>query len=894
MTTEPRPPRLALWLCERSLPLDDRDAVVGDLCEGFVVRAAQSPAAARRWVWSQTCRSLLPNLHRRLFGQRPRQMHLPSGGCMLTGFLTDARFAVRLLRRQPLMSIVALVSLSAGLGLNVLLVSIADVALFRTLPLRAPHDLVLLLLQRESGVMHNFSYPDYLAMRDRSRRLESLVAYAGVAATVSQADGAVPVDGEVVSGNFFTALGVPMTIGRPLAPGDDRLAAPPAVVIAEHLWRDRLGGEPPSGQILRLNGEPYAVVGVASARFAGMEVGRRASFWVPLAHARPVMGDDLLGRETVSWLTVLGRLRAGTHLSVARDELDAVLSSARKASGRSVEPLVLEAGGRGDSMLAQQLASPLLLLLGAGAVVFLVACLNVANLQIARTDTRQAELAVRAALGAKRAQLIRLVLIDSLLVALTAGAFGLWLAAMVKDSAVALIAFYGQPVSLPVPLDLRTFLAAAALALGGAIVIGLLQAFQLRGATGRTLGDVRAASPARRRTQQALVVSQVALSMALVTGATMLARTLDSLRDAHLGFDPRGVAVVQVSPEMGRLTRAQSLAYFDEAIAAVSAMPGVSGAAVSHVMPLAFGGSRTSLEIAGYTPAPDEDMEINFVRVTPGYFSVLGMPVLQGRAFDAGDRDGRPERIIVNATMARRFWPDGRAVGGLVRFDGRQPFTVEVVGVVPDVHYRMVREDPHPSFYVPLAQMPASEGVLHVRFTDGAGRPSAAAAGTRIDELRRVVSAVNPAVPVVRAHTLTDQIERNISQERMALAIGATLALIALLLATGGLYAAMAFVVGRRTREIGVRIALGARRIDVRGLVLREGAALAATGVAVGLALSAWTGQALRARLYGVSAMDGVSFAAAAAILGAAALAASWMPAQRASNVDPVVALRDR
>jgi putative ABC transport system permease protein len=322
----------------------------------------------------------------------------------------------------------------------------------------------------------------------------------------------------------------------------------------------------------------------------------------------------------------------------------------------------------------------------------------------------------------------------------------------------------------------------------------------------------------------------------------------------------------------------------------VSALPGVAGAGVSHVMPLDFGGSRTSVDVSGYKPEPNEEMELNFTRVTPGYFAAMRMPILQGRSFDERDGEGQPERIIVNETMARRYWPEGRAVGGLLRTDSRQPFAMEVIGVVPDVHYRMVREVPVPSFYVPMAQLPSNNGVLHVRFAGGGAQ---SAAVSRLDELRRVVSAVNPAVPIARAHTLVDQVERNIADERMATAIGVTLAVVALLLAAAGLYATMAFIVGRRTREMGVRMALGARAGEVRSLVLREGVVLTAIGVAGGTALAAVAGRTIESLLYGVGRTDVVSLAAAAGMLTAAAVLACWIPARRASRVDPIVALRE-
>jgi predicted permease len=882
-----RAARLALWLQERSLSAAERDPIVGDLLEEFESRAFQDRRLATRWLWEQTLRSVVPNVRRRLRTDRMTPGTAPARGArMLNGLATDLRFALRLLRRQPLTAAVGFISLAAGLGLNVLLLTLADAVLLRPLPLREPHRLVLLLLQRETGLMHNFSYPEYQDLRDGTRSLESLVAYGSAEATIAAADGATSVDGAVVSGNFFEALGVPMRTGRGLTTQDDRPQATPAVVISDRLWRSRFGSAALAGQTISLNRQLFTVVGVAASRFQGMDVGKDAAFWIPLAHSREIVGGDFLGRRTMSWLTVMGRLRADITMDAARQELDALLRHVRKATGREFEPVVLRPGERGDSMLSEQLASPMLLLLGAGALVLLVACLNVANLQIARTDGRRLELAVRAALGARQVQLIRLMLIDGLLFGLAAGAAGIVLALVVKDRARSLIALYGDPVSVRIPIDGRVIAAALALSLVAALVIAMLSTWQVvRRRAADALADGRAATPAHRATQRGLVVAQVALSMGLLTGAALLVRTLDRLRQTDLGFDAHHIAVVQVSPEMGRLSSGAAVSYFDDVVRTVAALPGVQSAGVSHVMPLDFGGSRMSVDVAGYRPSPDEDMELNFARVTPGYFATLGVPVRQGRSFDEHDRAGQPERIIVNETMARRFWPDGRPVGRFVRFDARSPYDVEVIGVVPDVHYRMVREEPRPSFYVPLAQVPAATGVIHVRV---AGDPAA-----RVDELRRAVATVNPLVPVIRAYPLLDQIERNIADERMAVAIGMTLAGVALLLATAGLYATMAFLVGRRTREIGVRVALGAQTSDVQSLLLREGVMLAVFGVAGGLALSLWVGRTLRAQLYGVSPADVVSLLIAAFILSGAALLASWIPARRASRVDPVVALRE-
>ena len=556
--------RLALWLHERSLAPIERDAVIGDLIEDLhTIEQMRGARSAQRWIWTQTFRSLGPNVHRRLFTPRITPQPVSDfqasadGGSMIDGLMTDVRFAARLSRRQPLATLVAFLSLTVGLGLNILLFTLADAALLRPLPLRDPSSLVLLLLQRESGFNHNLSYPEYRTLRDGTTTLDGLVAYTGVKATIAGADGAMTVDGEVVSGNLFAALGVPMRAGRTLSVADDAAGAPPAIVISEQLWRDRLGRTTLSSQpILALNNQVFTVVGVADARFAGMQVGRRARFWIPLAHVKQLGGDDLLERPTVSWLTVMGRLRPTVSAEAVRQELHAILLQSRQAAGREMEPVVLRAGAGGDSTLSESLGSPMLMLVLAGAVVLLVACFNVANLQLARTDARRFELAVRAALGARRGRLVRLVLIDGLLMASVAGGAGVWLALITKDSATSLIAFYGQPVALNVPFDGRAAGAAILLSLLAGLMVSAICAWQSMRGTMGPIAEVRGATTPYRRTQRTLVVVQVALSMALLSGGALLVRSLDRLRDTELGFDARnrsaGAGLPRDGPRVAR------------------------------------------------------------------------------------------------------------------------------------------------------------------------------------------------------------------------------------------------------------------------------------------------------------------------------------------------------
>ena len=891
MTRDADPPltvssRVALWLHERSLASAEREPMIGDLLEEYAdIAAAGDRQAASRWLWRQTLQSIIANLRRRRTRGLPVSPQSRGAGPM-NGFATDIRFALRLMRRQPLLSAVAFSSLLIGIALNGLLFTITNAVLFRPLALRDPDTLSLLLLQRPASLNHNFSYPDYVTLRDNAKQVQGLAAYSVAEATAQGTGIAEVLNGEFVSGNMFPVLGVPILSGRGLAPSDDTPASPPAVVVSQQFWTQRFGTGGLAGQTLILNGHPFSIVGVADGSFGGMEKGRASAFWVPLAHARLLTGQEMLNRPTMSWLTLMARLPARGATEPTRQELDAIIRRSFESRGRAHEPILLQPGAQGDSMLPDALASPLRLLSVAGVLVLLVACMNVANLQLARADARRLELAVRTALGARSSQLIRLMLSDALLLACSAGVVSVGLVFVLKDPAAALIATFGRPVSLIVPVDGRVLLVIAALSVASALLVGFVATWQiLRRQPADALGEARSVTVTRRRTQQALIVGQFALSMAVLTGGALLVRTLVNLRTTDLGFDSETLALIEVSPGMAQLERQAASRYFESVNEAMRQMPGIRASAAAHVMPLDFGGSRTTIDVAGYKPGQDEDMELNFLRVSPHYFETLGIPLREGRAFTGQDVDGQPERIVVNETMAHRYWPNGDAVGKFVRMDTRGPYNIEVIGIVPDVHYRMVREEPRPSFYISLNQLPASAGVIHLRTS---GDPAA-----RLDELRRAVAAVNPSVPIGRVSTLGQQLERNIAQERMASIIGVTLALATLLLAAAGLYSTMAFLVGRRTREIGVRVALGARALDVRRMVLRDAALLVVLGAAAGLGLALWAGRALETLLFGVARTDAVSMLASAVLLGLAGLVASWIPAQRASRVDPVVALRE-
>lgn len=881
---QPRPPRLALWVIEHTTPARDRDAVVGDVIEDFHLLSETDPAAARRWCRRQALRSLVPGLRRQWI---PAPLPSSKGRVPMRGFFQDLRFGVRLLRHQPSMAAAGMLSLAIGLGLNVLLFTLANAILLRPLPLAGADRLVLLQKERPTQRAHDFSYPAYLHLQDASAGLfDTLTAYANSRAAARTPSGStVWVEGQYVSGNFFADLGVPMAMGRRLTVDDDRSEAPPAVVVSARFWRQHFGGETLSGQTLTLNNQPFTVAGVADDSFLGMNLGGDASYWVPIAHMRTLDGRDLRNRPTTSWLVLMGRLAPGTTMETATAQLSPTWTNYSGSLGYGPETLVAVNGSQGDSSLAE-LEGPLRLLSLASLFVLLIACVNVANLQLARAAARGPEFAVRAALGAGRARLASLLVADAVILTVPAGAAAIGMAALLREPASHLIARFGQPVTLNLAFDLRVLGAAGLLTVAAALLVGGLSAWlsTRRAPAALMAGASRSSVGGAARTQRALVVVQFALSMTLVAGAALLARTVTELRGSDMGF-ARNVALLDVSPAANGYTTETSLRYYERAVERLQALPGVEAAAVAGIMPLDFGGSRRTVSIPGYIPAPEEDMELNMNRVSADYFDVMRIPIVDGRAFGPRDTADQPTRVVINETMARRYFPGGQAVGRLIAFGSDGPANVEVIGVARDVRYRMVREAPRPSYYVALAQAPVPFGAFHVRTSGDPER--------HLGDLERAVASVDSGVPITRTLSLARQIDRNIATERMARSIAVALGLAALLLAATGLYATMAFAVRRRTREIGVRIALGAGMGNVRMMIVRQSLMLVAIGVAAGLAGAVWAGRAVESQLYGVSPVDFVSFTGAAIVLGAAAVMAAWIPARRATLVDPVVALRE-
>jgi predicted permease len=883
------PPRFAQWLVARTLSArtGERDAILGDLAEEFNDTLEHSGArAARAWYWRQTVRSITPNLARTWSRTPGGHEPTPRGDFMDSLFL-DLRYGLRMLHRRRLVTAVAVGSLVVGISLSAVVFSLLNAVLLRPLPVRDPDALAVLLESRKDGLSHNFSYPDFTDYQAAQGAFAGMTAYSRTDVTVRSQDGSQVVAGETVAGNYFEVIGVEARIGRALVASDDRAGAAPAAVVSQTLWQQIGGGSSIGNRTVKINDRDFTIVGVIGAPFRGMEVGRDVRVWLPLQAVGLLDPRDaaMIERRTMSWLTVIGRLRAGMTRDAAARDMGEIEERVAAAAKRPAMTLTLASGRQGDSMLPSVTGGPLKLLFGAALLVLVVACANVSSLLLARATERQREIAVRAALGAGRARLARLVLVEAMWLAGAGALIAVAAARWLTGLAAPLISNFGEPATLDVSLDWRTLAFVMAVAIAATLFAGLspLAAVFRASRSLRDSGRGVSIGPATSKVHRVLLTGQFALSLALVVVAVLLVRTVHNLRTLPTGLDLDHVVLATVDPVAAQMDGPRASAYFDRALDALAHHPGVRQAAFGRVIPLGFGGSRSTIAVPGYQPAPDEDMELNFNVVSPTYFETLGIAIREGRAFDGHDRAGQPAVVIVNETMARRYWPGASAVGRHLVFDPQAP-PLQVVGIAADVKYRALREAPSPSFYLPLAQDAARRGVLHVRT---AGDPR-----TVLADVRRLLVEVNSDVPVTSIRTLRDQATLNMNDERVAMLIGLSLGASALVLAAVGLYGSISYMVGQRTRELGVRIALGATGGDIRRAVLGQSLWISAVGAALGIGIAILLARAIEQRLFGVSPGDPLTLVVSAVLLATAAIVASWAPARRAAKVDPLQALR--
>ncbi len=836
----------------------------------------------------------------------------------------DLRLAVRMLLQAKGWTAVVLVCLALGIGANTALFSAIDGLLLRKLPVRDPDSLVKFrsagpnqvrtdilsygftaLDSQGRQIEPTFSYPMYLELAAANRTMTDLFACAPFARVNIVVNGEAEVASAFISsGNYYTALGVRARMGRTIMPDDDRPTAAPVAVVSHWYWMSRFGGNAGvAGTVVRVNNVPVTIVGVLPPDFTGVEqtVGEAPDVSLPLAlepqfNPGLTTPPSLATRPTFWWLLVMGRLKpgvtaaqvhgnlSGVFQNTARAGFDAYLSSlspeerARSsAQDRSQVPLLLvDSGSRGIYDMNAADTRAVTVLTAVVTLVLLIVCANTANLLLSRATARQKELSVRLALGATRARLVRQLLTESLLLASIGGALGI------------LIGRWGQQL-LPgalgqaSPLDWRVLLFVIAVTTLTGVVFGIAPALRA------TRTDVCVALNEHSRTVagsrglfgRSLVVAQVAISLALVIGAGLFLRTLQNLRQVDLGFNPRNLAIFQVSPALNRYERAQQNPLYDRIGERVRGIAGVRAVAWSNPALMTNRRFSGTLVIEGRPSAPGQRDTISHMNVSATFFDTMEMPLVAGRGFTPRDTADAPRVVEINEAAVRKYFPNESPIGRRLGAGSRQQ---EIVGVLRDAKYNSVRDAAVPTEYAPYAQNPQGSATFEVRT---AGDPLAA-----IGAIREAVRRIDPDLPLIGVTTQLDEVERRFLQEKLFAQAYALFGGLALLVASVGLFGLMSYTVARRTYELGIRMALGAQGRDVLRLVMRESMVLVAAGAAIGVGGAIAASRLIANLLFGLAPTDAMTMASAMAAMLLVSALAAYLPARRAARIDPMVALR--
>jgi predicted permease len=800
----------------------------------------------------------------------------------------DLRFALRGLRKNPGLTLVAALSLGLGIGANTTVFTWMQSFVLRPLPAVAGYDrLVGLHTRAPGGGTWSVSYPDYRDWRAQSRTLD-IAAFDDIQLGMRVGGAATErVWGELCSGNYFDVLGVRPALGRTFLPDEEERAAQVAVLNYAY-WQRRFSGDSSViGRSIVLNGQAFTIVGVSSPRFGGPIVGLRFDLFIPITTRTVVLpwGDGWRTQRQWQSFAALGRMRPGVTFEQARQEIDVVAKAAGIAGGVANHQGAV-AKRLGDEGAASWLRPVFGALLAVTGIVLLIACANVANLLLARAAARRREVGIRLAVGASRTRLVRQLLTESLALALIAGAIGVVVALWARDLMMVLIPAAPFPIGLEFRVDLRVLGFALGVTLLTALLFGLAPALQASNPdlVPTLKDDIGFGHPKRARLQSTLVVSQVALSLVSLVCAGLFLRSLLSARTVDAGFrDPEHVLLVSTDLTLAGIRGdSATTSLTQRLLERVRAVPGVDAAAAAEMVPLGFGGNSSSgATIEGYQPRPNENTSIRRSAVTSDYFRVMGIPIVRGRPIGPADVGG-PLSVVVNETFARRYWPGLDPIGRRV-YQGAGWMTV--VGVAKDGKYSQLSEDPEALIYQPMGYtFAASDFTVHVRAT---GEPTALAPA-----LRRAFGETSADLPFLDMRTMAEHMQAALFVQRIGAYLLAGFGLIALLLCGIGIYGVLSYGVSQRTREIGVRVALGAGQRNVVGLVVGRAMRLSAVGLVIGLGAALLAGQLLRAQLFGISPRDPFTFASIALLLGAVALVASWIPARRAARVDPIVALR--
>jgi putative ABC transport system permease protein len=806
----------------------------------------------------------------------------------LVPLINDLRIAIRSLRHAPGFTIAATLTLALGIGAITVIFGVVDAALLRPLPHHDPDRLVAVFETMPGNERRRVAPANFLDWQRETRSLTSLAGFYTSQRTIGGSDVPERVLSTSVSGGIFSTLGARAEHGRTFLATDDSVTGERLVVLSDGLWRRKFGAAPDIvGRAVRIDDEPYSVIGVMPAGFRFPEPTELWTLGVSGVPALRGAGPDITSMRDVHYFNVIGRLRPGASREATLRELSSIASGIERRHPDTNRDLGVAIVGLKEA-LGGDTRSTLLFLFAVVGLVLLMACTNVAGLAMARSGRRQREFAIRTAIGATRAQLVRQVMVESTLVAVIGGVLGIGLAVVAIDNVVA-----SAPIELPevatVGIDARVLLFALLVSAGTGIAFGLLPALQVSSATSLTAlrHGSRAGTGPRVRLRSSLVVAQLAVSLTLLVGAGLLLKSFVRLLRVDPGFEPERVLTIQ--PALSRSAYAEParvIDYYTRALERVSALPGVQAVGAVSTLPASGQRMNRGVHIEGRpTPARQTDQTIEYQSASPGYFAAMEIPVKRGRVFETSDDSRAAPIAVINEAAARRYWPDSDPIGRRVGFGGPgEPTWRTIVGVIGNVRHLGLDQPVLPEVYVPLLQDPDRNMSIVARTSIDPATVAAA--------LRRTLQEVDASQALLAPRLMTRQLAGSLARPRFLSTLLGSFAAAALLLATLGVYGVVATVAQARTRELGIRVALGAQRWDVLRLVLSGGARLAGTGLALGICGAFWFARGMRSVLVGVEPTDPVVFVVTASLLGAAALLASWMPARRAARVDPMMALR--
>ena len=804
----------------------------------------------------------------------------------MDALLADLRYGLRLFRKSPVFAFVAVGTLALGIGANAVIFSVVDAVVIRALPFDDP-DRVVVLWEDASraGFPRNTPSPaNYLDWRRMSRSFADMAATRGASASLTGDGTPEQIIGRATTANFFTVLGVQPQLGRTFTEAEDRSGAQ-VVVISHSLWQRRYGGDRSIlGRTVLLNDTRYEVIGVAPRVFAFRN--RDVDYWIPIH-----FGPEQASNRGSHFLNVVGRLKPGVTLDAARDDMASIARTlARAYPGNNRDLSIVLVPAKEDMLGNTRLE--LLVLMGAAAAVLLIACANLASLLLSRAVGRRGEMAVRAALGATRGRLTRQLVVEGLLLSMAGGALGLAVVPL-GSMLVASLTPIGVAVAGTSTLDTRLLIFTSTLAFATGLVFSIAPALQVgRGSLHAALQQQSrsAIAPAGRLTRDALVVVQIAAAVVLLVATGLMIRTLANLRAIDIGFKPERLLTMRTTLPRPKYADPQKrLAFYERVIESVKTLPGVERVAYASNLPFTTQGNTTWFKIEGRENSARLINDALYRAGTVEYLATLDVRLIEGRLIDQRDGAGTPRVVVINDTLARQFFPGESPIGHRIQFsEPSNPFYT-IVGVVRDVRERGYEPSLKPGVYLSIAQAPEAWAIPEYLVLRTRGAPNALA-----DSVRRVIAGVDPAQPIAAVRSMDDILDLEVADRHQQTMLLGAFAALALVLASLGLYGLLAYAVTQRSREIGLRVALGASRRAVITMVAARGLALAASGLSLGAAAGWSVTRAMGSVLYGVRADDLATFGAAVLLLGAVALVACIVPAARASHVDPMIVLREQ